>query len=61
MGFYRQEYWSGVPLPSPIYVTIIATILALCPLVPIKNTETEFGENRKMALSLPGKGEYVAD
>ena len=18
MGFYRQEYWSGVPLPSPI-------------------------------------------
>ena len=20
MGFSRQEYWSGVPLPSPIYV-----------------------------------------
>ena len=19
MGFSRQEYWSGVPLPSPIY------------------------------------------
>jgi len=19
MGFARQEYWSGVPLPSPIY------------------------------------------
>ena len=18
MGFYRQEYWSGVPLPSPV-------------------------------------------
>ena len=22
MGFSRQEYWSGVPLPSPIYVPI---------------------------------------
>ena len=22
MGFSRQEYWSGVPLPSPIYVYI---------------------------------------
>ena len=20
MGFSRQEYWSGVPLPSPMYV-----------------------------------------
>ena len=20
MGFSRQEYWSGVPLPSPIYI-----------------------------------------
>ena len=20
MGFFRQEYWSGVPLPSPIYM-----------------------------------------
>ena len=22
MGFYRQEYWSGVPLPSPVYIYI---------------------------------------
>ena len=22
MGFFRQEYWSGVPLPSPEYVYI---------------------------------------
>ena len=21
MGFSRQEYWSGVPLPSPKYIT----------------------------------------
>ena len=19
MGFFRQEYWSGLPLPSPVY------------------------------------------
>ena len=23
MGFSRQEYWSGVPLPSPIYYLVI--------------------------------------
>ena len=23
MGFSRQEYWSGVPLPSPKYLTIL--------------------------------------
>ena len=22
MGFSRQEYWSGVPLPSPVYIII---------------------------------------
>ena len=27
MGFSRQEYWSGVPLPSPIYISS----LPLCP------------------------------
>ena len=23
MGFSRQEYWSGVPLPSPTYMALI--------------------------------------
>ena len=23
MGFSRQEYWSGMPLPSPNYCTIV--------------------------------------
>ena len=23
MGFSRQEYWSGVPSPSPIFVTVL--------------------------------------
>ena len=27
MGFSRQEYWSGVPLPSPITCIIVHTIL----------------------------------
>ena len=26
MGFSRQEYWSGVPLPSSIYYYIILNI-----------------------------------
>ena len=27
MGFSRQEYWSGVPLPSPIHLTIYKIII----------------------------------
>ena len=27
MGFSRQEYWSGVPLPSPLHILIGAPIL----------------------------------
>ena len=27
MGFSRQEYWSGVPLPSPTY--IVASVILL--------------------------------
>ena len=28
MGFSRQEYWSGVPLPSPLCITIIPILEA---------------------------------
>ena len=24
MGFSRQEYWSGVPLPSPFFIIVVA-------------------------------------
>ena len=30
MGFSRQEYWSGVPLPSPRYCHTTINILQLC-------------------------------
>ena len=30
MGFSRQEYWSGVPLPSPYYWYCIFQIFLLC-------------------------------
>ena len=29
MGFSRQEYWSGVPLPSPDFIYIRPLILAI--------------------------------
>ena len=27
MGFFRREYWSGVPLPSPIYSTVVYNLI----------------------------------
>ena len=30
MGFSRQEYWSGVPLPSPRYSLGITNLIFLC-------------------------------
>ena len=31
MGFSRQEYWSGLPLPSPIETLAVAASLQSCP------------------------------
>ena len=28
MGFSRQEYWSGVPLPSPVYLSIYHLLIS---------------------------------
>ena len=33
MGFSRQEYWSGMPLPSPIYVLEYDIYLSLSDLL----------------------------
>ena len=27
MGFSRQEYWSGLPLPSPAYILLLLLLL----------------------------------
>ena len=29
MGFYRQDYWSGVPLPSPIFLFLSVIYLVV--------------------------------
>ena len=31
MGFSRQEYWSGLPLPSPLYILRQLQVAASCP------------------------------
>ena len=31
MGLSRQEYWSGVPLPSPIIMLQFSSVAQLCP------------------------------
>ena len=31
MGFSRQEYWSGLPVPSPIYHSAATKSLQSCP------------------------------
>ena len=30
MGFSRQEYWSGVPLPSPCYIVGSCLLVCIC-------------------------------
>ena len=46
MGFARQEYWSGVPLPSPISLLIIA-IMGNVP-KEAKKTEKNLKNNKRM-------------
>ena len=29
MGFSRQEYWSGVPLPSPTLISVVVKLLQM--------------------------------
>ena len=46
MGFSRQEYWSGLPFPSPDYVSCVF-IPSACQRHVITNT----GDNLQPALS----------
>ena len=36
MGFSRQEYWSGVPLPSPFHLSNLLQMLNDCRMVDIE-------------------------
>ena len=54
MGFSRQEYWSGVPLPSPLICTILsiyACFMLPCDLIQVMR----FGQKslRSAAVSFP--------
>jgi len=62
MGFSRQEYWSGVPLPSPIkyYTTLyIFTLLSLTVVFLDSSVDKEFacnsGDAEDVSL-IPGSG-----
>ena len=57
MGFSRQEYWSGVPLPSPAYIFSLALILSFSAyfysqlsLFMITKRSTKIGRNITVAV-----------
>ena len=52
MGFSRQEYWSGVPLPSP--VTLLAIILMPAAAAAAKSLQSCLTLCDPMDCSLPG-------
>ena len=43
MGFARQEYWSGVPLPSPNKLLVTTTLLSVHETLSETALETEIG------------------
>ena len=48
MGFSRQEYWSGLPLPSPQVLLVV------------KNLPANAGDRRDLGL-IPGSGRYPGE
>ena len=40
MGFSRQEYWSGVPLPSPLMLPTASLLLKFCECFSILNSSS---------------------
>ena len=51
MGFSRQEYWSGLPFPSPLHL-ILWLLLQLGITCHIEIVEPFKGENRKIWVTL---------
>ena len=57
MGFSRQEYWSGVPLPSPdIYVTMYEIDRGFPGSAVVKKPPASTGDTKDSG-SIPGSGE----
>ena len=60
MEFSRQEYWSGVPLPSPINMAVFLKLIYSIPTssqvtLVIKNLPANVGDIRDVGL-IPGSG-----
>ena len=51
MGFSRQEYWSGVPLPSPVRHDAFCELLHLELLLEVTNQDKLFNLLLKMYFS----------
>ena len=54
MGFSKQEYWSGVPLPSPSRWNSDSLKLLLCVITPLKIPDHCFRWRCSELLPLPG-------
>ena len=61
MGFSRQEYWSGVPLASPIFIYIYTCIYSCLPLkklqvllCPLKHVYTSVNQVPPLPVGLGG-------
>ena len=51
MGFSRQEYWSGVPLPSPIVILSLLQSKTIYPV--IFSVALEFNRPRRKVFQVP--------
>ena len=54
MGFSKQEYWSGVPLPSPLHLLLPLPKMSFCPLVRGEPTLQECYSHSDIFASLTG-------
>uniref|UniRef100_A0AC11DJP2 Intraflagellar transport 25 n=1 Tax=Ovis aries TaxID=9940 RepID=A0AC11DJP2_SHEEP len=66
MGFSRQEYWSGLPLPSPLvaigdtaFIVTLHLYIALCPITSRSSRKIKHFKMRKVDLCLSSEGTEV--
>ena len=61
MGFSRQKYWSGVPLPSPCLATAPWKMLHLCPSSGHTRLAPRDGQGLGGEAGGPGEGPLPGD